>query len=203
LTGHETPADLAEIDEARTAAQDAPTDPAAWIRLGRLLHEPGHQLDQAVAALNRALVADPTNVAARFWLARLSLLDLFKPEAAKRLLEQALELDPNCVECLSLLISAKRDLGAAPKKVLALAERAIRLAPDWRTPREQLVVALIESGSRDRVRRELSALKMLPIIAVPRDRLEAEFEDAVTGRSRPSHSVWMERVRRELPAEAN
>jgi hypothetical protein len=45
---------------------------------------------------------------------------------------------------------------------------------------------------------EFTTLEGLPIIAVPQDALEAEFEDSVTGRSRLSHDIWVERVSREL-----
>jgi hypothetical protein len=45
---------------------------------------------------------------------------------------------------------------------------------------------------------ESTTLEGLPIIAVPQDALEAEFEDSVTGRSRLSHDIWVERVSREL-----
>jgi tetratricopeptide (TPR) repeat protein len=200
VKGHETEADLADLEEARAATTDRPDDAEAWIRLGRLLHEPGHRDEEAVGALNKALEADPSSVTARYWLAELQLLDFHDAKAAERILREALELDPSSAACLSLLVSARRDLNAPPEEMVALAQRAVRAAPDWRTPRSALVVALIDAGRRHEARQELRALEALPIIPVPDDPFEAEFEWSVTGRSSPLFDIWLDRVNQLLNA---
>jgi tetratricopeptide (TPR) repeat protein len=200
VKGHETEADLADLEEARAGTTERPDDAEAWIRLGRLLHEPGHRYDEAVATLNKALEADPNSVKARFWLARLQVLHFFEAETAERLLRDALEIDPNCAECLTFLISARWDLGAPPDEVLALARRAVQAAPEWRAPRQHLVVALINSGRRHEARQELKTLQALLAMPVPEDPLDAEFETSVTGRSSPTSDMWLERVRQLLDA---
>jgi tetratricopeptide (TPR) repeat protein len=200
VKGHETQADRAALEQARAATQGRPSDAEAWIRLGRLLHEPGHQDEEAVAALNKALEADPSSVSARYWLAELQLLDFHDAEAAERTLREALELDPNSAACLSLLVSALRDLDAPPEEMVAVAQRAVGAAPDWRTPRSHLVVALIDAGRRREARQELKTLQALPDALVPEDPFEAEFEESVTGRSSPISDVWLERVRQLLDA---
>jgi tetratricopeptide (TPR) repeat protein len=200
VKGHETEADLADLEQARAVTSDRPDDAVAWIKLGRLLHEPAHRYDEAVAALKSALKADPNSVSARFWLAQLQLLHFFDAETAEQLLRDALDIDPNCAECLTFLISARWDLDAPPDEVLALARRAVQAAPDWRAPREHLVVALINSGRRHEARQELKSLQALPNIPAPDDPFEAEFEASVTGRSSPTSDMWLERVRQLLDA---
>jgi tetratricopeptide (TPR) repeat protein len=195
---HASAVELALIETARAATVHDTRDVSAWIRLGRLLFEPGHRHDDAIAALNSALAIDRMNAEARFWLAVVYFQDFAESAAARPLLEEAVSLEPNNPAYLTLMASVRRDLGEAGPETLELIRRAVALAPDWRASREQLVVELLDSGQRSEAVAALSALDELPVIDSPADPAEGYYEEVVTGRSRKSHQAWIEYVDRRL-----
>ena len=73
--------------------------------------------------------------------------------------------------------------------------RAVAAAPDWRLPREELVLRLAAAGLRSEARDELRLLDRLAVIQAPDDPADAYFEEVVTGRSRASHQLWRDTVR--------
>jgi tetratricopeptide (TPR) repeat protein len=195
---HASPIELAEIAVARTAAALNPRDLKARIRLGRLLFEPGHQHDEAIAVLRAALALDPASADARFWLAVVYFQDFAESALAKPLLQQALSIEPNNPAYLTLMASVRRDLDGAGPETVELIRRAVALAPDWRSPREQLVVELLDAGQRGEAVAVRLTLEALPVIDPPADPADAYYEEVVTGRSRKSHDLWIDYVNRRL-----
>lgn len=198
MSGHASEADLKLIGHARAATKRHPDDAAAWIRLGRLLLEPAHSPEEAIDAFQRALAVDPTSVAARFWAAEAFYHELLNTAVAARLLEEALQIDPRNPECLSLLASIRRDEGAPVGDVLSLARRAVDAAPDWKSTRALLVEALLDAGQPEEARAELAALEGMPTLKPPPERLQADFEETITGRSGPILDIWRNWVARRL-----
>lgn len=195
---HPSPTDLNLIEAAEALAFEQEADPAAWIRLGRLQFEPGHKPREAIESLTKALALDPASVSARFWLAMVYFNAMTDSASAKAILDEALALDPNCSEALLLMVSVRRDLDLPGFETLDMARRALAIAPDWRTPREHLIVQLLDFGQRREAAELLSELDSMNLVNPPDDPAESYFEEVVTGRSRRSHGLWLDNVLKRL-----
>src|SRR5205814_3376814 len=51
------------VELARELTRDRPGDPRGWLKLARLLHDPGHA-PEVLAALDTAIALDPRNIEA-------------------------------------------------------------------------------------------------------------------------------------------
>ena len=170
-----------------------PTDVSTLIKLGRLSFEPMHKFADAVSFFQRALLIDPQNVEARFWLAKCLYHSYCNYADARRLLEESLAINPNSPECLSLLASVLDDLDEPKERSIELLKRAVELAPDWVTPRENLAMWLLEVGNAEEAKIVATqGLEKLQPRGVLGDPLEQYYESAVTGRAWPSNREDLE-----------
>ncbi len=147
--------------ELRATLEDltrrVPTSAAAWIALGRL-EEVSENPAGTVAALERAIAAEPSATEARLRLAA-HWDRQGEARRAAAVYEAILEQDGAQVAALNnaAVLYADR-LGDAPRAV-ELAEKALKLAPDAPTVEDTLGWALVRRGRPGDVQRALPLLE--------------------------------------------
>ena len=116
--GHATSNELIWLHKIEERLHKNPYDVNALIELGFLYIEPLHDPKQALATLEYAIGLAPDNVDAHFWLAKTLYHDHFRNADAKKLLTQALIIDPSRADCYDLLASVlrKRLVTATPSQ---------------------------------------------------------------------------------------
>ena len=128
-----------------------PEDPAQRLELARcllsrgLFHQGGEaECNRALTVVRKVMQDDPASAEALV-VAGTALVGMERPEAASKLLDQALKLDPERADlrlALGALERARGDVGAAVRQF----ETACRLAPDAWEPHLFLGRALAELG---------------------------------------------------------
>lgn len=156
------------------------------IKLGRIYFVPFYEIKQALFYLDKALTLDPKNTEGRFWVAKCMYHYYCDFARAKTVLEEALAINPILPECLSLLASVLGDLDEPIEQRIKLLNEAVRLAPDWTSPRRSLALLLIKKGQLSEAERLLlDGLELLKPQETIHDPLDAYYESAVTGRNSP------------------
>jgi hypothetical protein len=187
VAGHPTEHDEKLVLELRSRLRRNPNDVDAMVSLGAFMFEPYHRSEDSIRLLRQAIAVDRSNVSARFWLAKCLFHLCSDSESAREVLADALAIDADRPECLSLMASVLQDLGHGPAQCVGILRTAVQKAPGWTTPRQQLVQTLIELGDLDeayRVVRESPTPGEMAQSAS--DSLEEYFESAVTGRAWPN-----------------
>lgn len=132
----------ARVAELRAATEARPGDVALQLELGRLAFAL-QDFDTAASAFLAAIQADPGNAEAHARLAKVLYLGGLPAEAA-RLLDRALELDPDSPNALFFRAIVALDWERTPARAIALAERYLKVAA---TPEAQAQArSLIENA---------------------------------------------------------
>ncbi|MCB9520982.1 MAG: tetratricopeptide repeat protein [Myxococcales bacterium] len=147
----------------------------AWERLDRF--------DDANAVFARALDADPNSVEVRVAWARL-FLEKYRPDEAKRLVEEALALNPRHSDALALAARVALALSGDPRQARRFADEALAIDADLPEAEEILASMAIDDQEylralellapvRARSPHRMSALALEGAVAYLRDDTEA------------------------------
>ncbi|MCK4499039.1 tetratricopeptide repeat protein [Candidatus Babeliales bacterium] len=117
------------------------------IELGFMYMEDMDDTEKALRLLNRALILNPENVDAFFWIA-MTYFHYFPNdlEKAKKLLEKALKIDNTRADCHHLIYNVINNLGENREKHTFHLKKAIEMEPTWIRPRITFVYLLISAN---------------------------------------------------------
>lgn len=159
-------------------------DVEALISLGALEFEYFRNDEEAILLLEKAIHLDPLNIKAKFWLAMCLYYDCFAYSKAEKLLNEALQLDPNRPECLSLMAWIVRESKGPVNRAMEYVQKAIAYAPDWPMLRFQLARLFLSIGKFEAAEKEVQLAMQMPLLD-PKDTsndVERYYENVVTGR---------------------
>lgn len=154
------------------------------VTLGALKFTKFHRWEAAIYHFKQALVQDPTNVDARFWLS-ICFCHYQDYDKAEMFLTQALELDPKRADCLSLMADFVWDRYHFLEKSLSYLMEATKISPDWPKSRVELIRVLFNLGRFQEARQEIDhAMGLLDQpITIPKNEIEHYYEKNITGKS--------------------
>lgn len=176
--------DISEsLHKLKKHVEQYPDDSGKLVELGAFIITTSANSDEAICYLKRALIANPLNIDALFWLAVYYYYQYGDSTSAKPLLEKAVVLDADRGDCLLLLFYVIWDIEGEKTKALPYLLRAIKVEPDWITPRQELATHFLKANqlklAEEEVKKALAHLKDLP---VPNDPVKEYFERGFTGR---------------------
>lgn len=174
-------------------------DIKALIHLGVLCWEPFHEQEKAIQYLTKAVAYDPQNIDARFWLAKCYYHDYCNYEKAKSLILEALKIDLNRADCLSLLASIILDTTENLNESIAYLEKAVNQAPDWPMLRFSLASFYLEKNQIQLAEQQVSKIQELanPPLNL-RNAIEDYYETIVTGRNKENILVSIQNLKERI-----
>lgn len=158
------------------------------LHLGILMFLEEEEPLEAQRVLRRATELEPSNTDAKFWLAKAYCHGYGESQKAKPILEEALAIDPQRADCLSLLASVELDLRGPSEASINLLERAMINASDWVTPVSQIAQIYFKLGKFEKAKQfiaiGLANIKKVTLNPIrPTDEVQEYFEECVTGRT--------------------
>lgn len=162
-----------------------PNDVPSLIHCGVLYWEPFHDHIKAAMYLKKAIVIDPKNVDARYWLSTMYYHDCWYKEAEKILVE-ALEIDPKRADCLNRMATLIWDYYKDLPRAIHYAQQAVHFAPDC--PSFVRFLEMLQEKARNIQAVKLYSQKLEELSKIPpvkiRNGIEYYYEMIVTGRGR-------------------
>lgn len=175
-----------------------PQDVKALILLGTLECIKFPERENAIQHLKRAVLLDSKNTEARFWLSVCLFRYFHNNEKALQVAGEALALDPNRADCLSImayLLWNKEE--PLLEESLAYLKAAIKISPDWPMLRIEMIFLLLNLGRVEEASQELKDASSLinQAVRTPKDVIESYYENYVTGRSWADLEERLERIK--------
>lgn len=183
--GHATREEQEAVEELER--QHRRGDPVDVVVLAQLYVDPLHEEDRALPLLRDAVVSDPTDVRARYWLAHCLIRHDLSDEALAEALMHLRLVKAGSMPwaAAGLVLEAGAYEWLHPEDIqlrVALLERAVALAPGWAAPRSVLAENYLLQGRKTQARRELeAALRNLASPPNPKDLADEYFHVNVTG----------------------
>lgn len=157
------------------------------LHLGILMVLGDEKPEETQRILRHATELQPSNTDAKFWLAKAYFHGYGESQKAKPVLEEALLIDPQRADCLSLLASVETDLNGPSESTIRLLEKAIFNARDWITPVFQIAQLYFKLERFEKAKQfiaigfaKIGKVALNPIR--PIDDIGEYYERCVTGR---------------------
>lgn len=161
-----------------------PQDIQSLVLLGAWHFVKIRDCDQAIQYLRKAIYYAPKNVEARFWLGVCFYHWFSDYNRAEKILSEALALDRQRADCLSLMAYINWDRKGPLKRSLSYLKEALQISPEWPLLKVETIYLLIQLGGFKEAGQEIEQAQQLlkQPVKISGNAVEEYYETTITGR---------------------